>query len=200
MAISQLTTADDLIEMEDDGYRYELIAGELIRMPPAKPIHGWQGAEILMAVGTFAKPRRLGIVFDSSIGYQFGHDPDTVLEPDVSFIRTERVPPRQDWEQYFTVAPDLVVEVISPSERRGHITRKVRIYLDAGVRLLWLVDPKRRTATIHAPGRPPRLLNLADDLDGEDVLPGFRLPLRVLFDPASDTAGGHGRNGSDGGQ
>jgi len=181
MVFKSLVTAEELIRMPADDRRYELIDGELIEMSPAMPEHGWHGAELVLSIGGYAKPRGLGVVFDSSVGYKFGSDPDTVLEPDVSFFRTERVPPRKDWKTYFTIAPDIVAEVLSPPERRAHVNRKIRIHLEAGVRLLWLVRPRRRTVTVYTPDREPQVLGRDDVLIGDDVLPGFRLPLRDLF-------------------
>jgi Uma2 family endonuclease len=200
MAVRALMTAEELLRMPHDDMRYELIEGELIQMSPAMPEHGWHNAEIAFLLGTYAKPRRLGVVFDSSVGYKFGSDPDTVLEPDVSFFRTERLPPRKDWKKFFTVPPDIAVEVLSPSERRALLNKKIGIYFAAGVRLLWLVNPSRRTVTVYAPGREPRVLRIDDDLTGEDVLPGFRLPLRDLFgaDPRDDRTSATRSNGSTG--
>ncbi len=192
-----LMTADDLLRMPDDEHRYELIRGELIRMSPAMPEHGWHGAEVLLSIGGYAKPRRLGVVFDSSVGYKFEVNPDTVLEPDVSFFRMERVPPRKDWKKYFTIPPDIVVEVLSPSERRAHINEKIRIYLGVGVRLLWLIDPRRRIVTVYAPGREPLVLRHVDVLSGEDVLPGFWLPLSDLFGSSNGIDDDGGTNGAD---
>ncbi|HEY7031398.1 MAG TPA: Uma2 family endonuclease [Thermomicrobiales bacterium] len=195
MTVKTLMTADELLRMPHDDMRYELIEGELIQMSPAMPEHGWHGAELVLSIGGYAKPRRLGVVFDSRVGYKFGSNPDTVLEPDVSFFRTERLPPRKDWKTFFTVPPDIAVEILSPSERRAHVNKKIGIYLGAGVRLLWLVDPRKRVVTVYAPGRDPIVLREFDMLDGEDVLPGFRLPLGDLFGGAD---GDHGANGAGG--
>ena len=202
MTIKTLMTAEELLRMPHEDMRYELIEGELIQMSPAMPEHGWHGAEVGFALAFHAKPRRLGVVFDSSVGNKFGSDPDTVLEPDVSFFRMERLPPRKAWKTFFTVAPDIAVEVLSPSGRRAHLTKKIGIYLAAGVRLLRLVDPRRRTVTVHAPGREPPVLRRDDDLTGEDVLPGFRLLLRDLVgaDPRANGTAPSGANGATGGR
>jgi Uma2 family endonuclease len=193
MAVQRLITAEELAALDDDGYRYELIDGELIRMPPAKPVHGWHVGRVIGFLFYFNIAHRLGEVFDSSIGYRFGIAPDTVIQPDGSFIRHDRLPPRDAWEEYFTIAPDLAFEVRSPSERRALVDRKVRIYLAAGTRLLWYFDPGPRRATVYAPGRQPLVLTDAETLDGEDVLPGFRLPLGDIFGTAN---GAHRSNGA----
>lgn len=181
MATTKLMTAGDLMQIEDDGFLYELIRGELIRMSPAGGPHGWIGFEAGALIRDFARPRGLGEVFNSDTGYLFELDPDTVLAPDASFIRADRLPPLSAWDGYLTVAPDLVVEVLSPSDRRSRVAWKIEQYLAAGVRLVWFVDPRRRTVTVYAPNRDPALYGEGDELDGADVLPGFRLPVAALF-------------------
>jgi Uma2 family endonuclease len=145
MAVKQLMTVSDLLEMEDDGYRYELIDGELIRMPPAQPEHGLVASRAGSSIRVFADAERLGETFDSSIGYQLVPGDETVLEPDVSFVRTDRLP-RRPWDTYFDFAPDLLIEVRSPSERRGHLSRKLAIYLAAGVSYIGSTDRVIRRA------------------------------------------------------
>ncbi|MGH2532073.1 MAG: Uma2 family endonuclease [Thermomicrobiales bacterium] len=181
MATTKVMTADDLMQIEDGGFLYELIRGELIRMSPAGGPHGWIGFEAGALIRDFARPRGLGEVFNAETGYLFEIDPDTVLAPDASFIRTERLPPLRASGGYLTVVPDLVVEVLSPSDRRSYIDEKIRQYLAVGVKLLWSVDPRRKSVTVYAPNRDPILLTEDAELDGEDVLPGFRLPVAALF-------------------
>lgn len=155
MTVKTLMAAEELLRRPHNDLGYELIEGELIEMSAAMPEHGWHAAEKLLSIGGHANPRRLGVVFDSSVGFKFGSDPDTVLEPDASFFRTERLPPRKDWQTFFTVPPDIAVEILSPSEQWALIAKKIGIYLAAGVRLLWLLGPRKRTVTVHAPGREP---------------------------------------------
>jgi Uma2 family endonuclease len=181
MALRRLFTVDDLMEIEDDGYRYELIDGELIRMAPASPEHGLVGSRFGRYVGVFADQAGLGETFDSSIGYRLVPGRQTVLQPDVSFVRADRLPPRP-WDAYFAFPPDVALEVRSPSERRGHVTRKVRIYLAAGASYVFYADPKKRNVTVYRPGQPPLVLSEHDVLDADDVLPGFRLPVARLFE------------------
>jgi len=160
-----------------------LIAGELIQMTPAKPKHSWVGSNFGFYLRSFVGPRELGIVLESSAGYQFEEAPDTVLAPDVSFIRRDRIPAFAEWDDFFRVVPDVAMEVLSPSERKRHIDRKVRLYLANGVRLILLVDTRKRQVTVHVPGREPRVLSENDVFDGEDVIPGFRLAVAQLFAP-----------------
>lgn len=182
MVTTKLLTADDVIKLAaDSDDHFELIEGELIRMSPATPEHGWLGSRFVQEIGPFARVHNLGEVFDSSTGYFFGHDPETLLEPDVTFIRADRLPPGDAWRSFFEVAPDLVIEIISPSETRAHIQRKIDIYLAAGVRLVWFVRPRQQTVTVYAPGRELVTLGAGAELDGEDVLPGFRFAVGALF-------------------
>jgi Uma2 family endonuclease len=172
-------TADELLHMEDDDWRYDLIEGELIRMPPASGDHGFTGSELHGHIWTYVRRNQLGKVYGAETGFYISRDPDTVLGPDVAFVRADRAPARSP--RFVELAPDLAVEVRSPSERRGQIEAKVAHYLAAGVRLLWYVDPRRQTITIYRPAHEPRTLGIGDELDGEDVLPGFRLPLAEVF-------------------
>jgi Uma2 family endonuclease len=182
MVATKLYTAEDVVRLiansDDD---FELIEGELIRMPPASFEHGGLEASFVFEIGDYARAHRLGKVLGSSTGYFFGRDPDTLLEPDVTFVRADRLPPREAWRSFSDVVPDLVVEIISPSETRAHIQRKIDIYLANGVSLIWFVDPRRQSVTVYAPNRAAAVLGINDELDGEDVLPGFRLAIASLF-------------------
>ena len=185
MATTRLMTAEDVVRLQmDNDVHYELIEGELERMSPATPEHAWIETRFASRVGNHVESHSLGTVFGSSAGYFFGHEPDTLLEPDFTFIRADRVPPSADWRAFFEVVPDLVIEIISPSERRAHIDRKVAIYLTAGVRPVWFVDPWRRTVTVYAPNQEPFVLGDAQELDGRDVLPGLRFPIASIFPPS----------------
>ena len=181
MATTRLMTVEDVERLPDDGYRYDLIDGALIRLTPAAGGHGEVAFEIAWHLGGFVRPRRLGRIYAAETGFILGRNPDVVLGPDVAFVREDRIPTDYDPDHFLPVAPDLAVEVISPSERHGQITTKVRKYLQGGVRLLWLVNPRRRTATVYSPGAEPRVLTEADELDGGDVLPGCRLPIAAIF-------------------
>ncbi len=106
---------------------------------------------------------------------------DTVLAPDVAFVRAERLPPRAERRGYLPLAPGLMVEVVSPSDRAGKIQQKVGRYLDAGVRLVWTVDPSARTVAVYRPGHPPLVRHQGDTVDGADVLPDLYFPVGDLF-------------------
>lgn len=178
MATTKLWTADELEQLPDDEYQYALIKGELFRMPPPKFLHG----RIVLAVGApmfqFVAEHSLGVVSDQS-GFILERDPDTLLGPDLAFVQSARVP--VDENAYPMLALDLVVEVASPSQSGPSIEEKTALYLEAGVRLVWAVDAARRTVRVRRPDGTDRLLTANDVLDGEDVLPGFRLPIAQLF-------------------
>jgi Uma2 family endonuclease len=182
MTTTRLMTADEFFEMEtEDCYRYDLIDGEVIRMAAAGFEHGMLAAEVGRLLGNWVKPRGLGIVVGAETGFILARNPDVVLGPDAAFVRAGRLPPRGTWERFLPVAPDLAVEVISPSERRGQLEREVRRYLHGGVPLLWLLRPRRRTVQVYRADGTSTILNDADMLDGEDVLPSFRLAVTELF-------------------
>ncbi len=180
MVSTTLLTAADLLEMPDDGVRHELIRGELTGMNPTGFHHLEIGGLLSRRMGTFAEQHGLGVV-GGEAGFVFSRDPDTVLAPDIVFVRADRLPPRDERQGFLALAPDLAVEILSPSDRAIEVNEKVVIYLQAGVRLVWIIDPRRRTVTAYAADRTARVLVEGDDLDGGDVLPAFRLPLTELF-------------------
>lgn len=177
---TRLVTADDLLAMGDDVH-VELIRGVLHDMSPTRHIHGVVCARYVMALGRYAVDRG-GQVIAGEAGFVLERDPDTVLVPDVAFIRADRVPPRDRWNQFIEVVPDLMIEVLSPSNTRAEMDRKVAIYLAAGVPLIWVADPDSEQIVAHRPGAEPRIFGIDDVLDGGDVLPGFRVPVRTFFD------------------
>jgi Uma2 family endonuclease len=179
MATTAKVTADQLWEMGKD-CRCELIEGELIEMSPAGGEHGAIGWRLAAYLGPFILSRDLGEGYGSETGFRLG--PETVLAPDAAFIRAERLPPAGEDKGFLPLAPDWAVEVVSPSERPAATQHKVYLYLDAGVRLLWVIYPATRTVTVYSQEQPPRTLTVDDTLDGEDVLPGFTLPVLALFE------------------
>jgi len=181
MPTTQLLTVEDLWALGDDGHRYDLIRGDLHRMALAGGEHGQIGVMISSALLTHVRPRRLGAVFGADTGFILARSPDTLLAPDVAFVHADRLPPRDQRIGYLELAPDLAVEVISPSERPADVAQKVAIYLAAGVQMVLVVEPRQRTITVHAQGQASRVLQEGDELDGGDVLPGFRVPAAEVF-------------------
>ena len=113
-------------------------------------------------------------------GFKLQSNPDTVRAPDLAFIRADRVPARPP-DGFAEFAPDLVVEVLSPDDRPAEVRAKLADWLTAGVRLVWVVDPNRESVRVHRPGGSEAALDIDGSLDGEDVLPGFMLPLKTIF-------------------
>jgi Uma2 family endonuclease len=181
MAQTALLTADDLLCMREDD-RYELVEGVLAPMsPPPGPRHGYVAMTLGLLAGGFVRAHRLGWTFAAETGFRLRRNPDTVRAPDFAFVARGRITPEMDQSRYLDLAPDLVVEVVSPSDSARDLAAKMRDYLDAGVRLAWVLDPQTRTVTVHRAGRERRLLREADQLSGEDVLPGFTCLVADLF-------------------
>jgi len=174
---TRLLTGDDLLRLPDDGRDYELVRGELIEMPPPGGSHGDRQSCLAQLLRNFNDEAELGTVLTES-GFYLRRDPDTVRGPDVMFISKEKLDPNLEVEGYFEVVPDLVVEVISPSDRHSDVMAKVDEYLAAGVRAIWLVDSRRHAVTIY-PGA--QTLHETDTLTGGEVLPGFQTPVWRIF-------------------
>ena len=131
-------------------------------------------------LGSHVYDLRLGELFAADTGFLIERDPDTVRAPDCAFVSAERLPdPSPD--DYLPFAPDLAVETVSPSDRGPSVREKVGMWLAAGARLVWVVSPEKRMITVYRPGSEPHVLRVGDVLDGEDVMPGFRLELEELF-------------------
>lgn len=173
-------TIEELEAMPDDGYRYELIRGELIRMSPVAFDHGGVANEIAWHLTNNVRSTRGGRVM-VEVGFILSHDPRHVVAPDVAFVSTERMPPRARRRHFVDGPPDLAVEVMSPSNSVHDINERVLDYLNAGTRLVWVVEPVLQTVTVWTPDRTARLLTADDVLDGGDVLPGFTVRVGDLF-------------------
>jgi Uma2 family endonuclease len=170
-------TVQEFENLPDSPDRHELIKGELLTMPPVKHLHGRVAANLILILGLHVRANRLGDVLAES-GYHLEHDPDTVLGPDVSFVSAERVD-RTD-EHYYDGPPDLAIEVLSPSDRKGYVERKLSIYLETGTRSIWLVDPRRRTVEVISSPSDRRMLHEDDELV-DDTVPGFRVKVSEIF-------------------
>ena len=161
----------------------ELIRGKVVPLSIPKLLHGLIVAIITARLlGYFVMKGKLGKVFCNDAGIIVERDPDTVRGPDVGFISAGRSPVKDAMQQYMEVAPELCVEVVSPSDRWSEITEKVDMFLDKGVaKLVWVVDPKTRKAHVYRKGRETLIVETSGALSGEDVLPGFSLPLKDVF-------------------
>lgn len=181
MTTTQPITARQFGAIDEDG-RFDLIDGEVIRLSPSMRWHAIVAGRIAFALASYGAQTGYGESPVADGGYLVAHDPDSVLCPDASFIRTEHVTGfgegKDDW---FPFAPDIAVEVLSPSERRRHVERKVALYLAAGAAMVWIVNPRQRRFTVHEPGKPPSLLREGDTLDGGGGLPGFGVAIATIF-------------------
>jgi Uma2 family endonuclease len=183
MAITpRLMTADELLLLPDDGHRHELVRGELRTMSPTGWEHGDHTSVLDGSLGAYVRAHRLGRVVTGEVGFRLTIDPDTVRAPDVAFVRRERLPTADAAPGYFRGAPDLAVEVISPSDRYTDVDEKVGEWLGAGTRLVFVVNPRRRSLAVHRADGSVSILRMDDTLDGEDVVPGWSLAIRDLFD------------------
>jgi Uma2 family endonuclease len=166
---------------EPPGYKSELVDGEVVLMPGPGFPHGLVSAKLAYLLTQHALQHRLGMVVVES-GYVLQRKPDTVRGPDVSFVSAARVDAEGVPRVYFEGSPDLAVEVLSPDDRAIYMEDKVAQYLAKGARLVWVINPQRRTATVHVPDGPPRVIGEDDALDGGDVVPGFACALREALD------------------
>lgn len=173
------TTAEELLTLDDDG-RYELVAGEPRERVNPNFAHFKLTGRLDREVGGFVDQRGLG-AFGPELSILFATNPDTVLIPDLAFVRTERIPPEDQQTGLALLVPDLVIEVLSSSNKAVEMDEKIQIYLRAGVSLVWIVNPKRRSVTIYAADGTVRSVLPGGSLDGGDVLPGFALPVDRIF-------------------
>lgn len=174
-------TADELLRMPGGPFRRELVRGELKQMALAEAEHGRVTAETGMRLAGHVAFNRLGVVYAAGTGFQIASDPDTVRAPDAAFVRKERAAEMRRVQGYLPGAPDLAVEVISPGDTYSEVVEKAFDWLDAGSRLVVVVDPRRRNVTLYRSRDEIRVLGEGDVLDGADVVPGWRVPVSELF-------------------
>ena len=179
--LTRPNTADELLAMPDDGWRYELVKGELIRMAPTGDEHGEVTIELSTPLHLHVKRNNLGKVYAAETGFKLESDPDTVRAPDIAFVRRERLEATGRVAGYRPGAPDLVVEVLSPSDRVRQVEEKVAQWLESGARLVWVVSPKLRTITVYRSLSNIVVLTENNTLDGEDVVPGFQIRVGEIF-------------------
>ncbi len=175
-------TAEQLIVMPHEGCRHELVRGELRTASLAGWRHGAVAMRIGRLVGNHVEAHRLGTVFAAETGCVLERRPDTVRAADVAFVSSARMAAMDATTAFLPGAPDLAVEVLSPSDTGPEVREKVAVWLRSGCRMVWIVDPERRRAEVHRPDA--QFLTVREDgvLDGGQVLPGLQLPLRTLLD------------------
>jgi Uma2 family endonuclease len=181
VVVSTPMTADELLRLSPDGHRYELVEGELKVMTPASPRHGRIAMRLGSLIEQHVRQHSLGVVYAAETGFQLREDPDTVRAADAAFVAKSRIPPEGEPEGYWAIAPDLVVEVISPSDSAAAVQSKVADWLEAGCRLVWVVYPDTQTVTEYRSPTQVRMLNADQTLEGGDVLPGFACGVGEIF-------------------
>ncbi len=191
--VDRPVTADELLTWSEDpqfAWRYELVAGRLVRMPPTGVEHWDIGVPLFRALDTFTAAHNLGRVTWPDTGFRLNQpgQEDIVLSPDIAFVSAERLarlPARNTPERrrFFPMAPDLAVEIASPDQHWPEMATKAQLYVAMGVRLVWIAWPGRREVDMWRPGtaRPAATLRPGDQLDGGDVVPGFTYPVADLF-------------------
>lgn len=176
----KLLTADEFWQTYA-GRRVELVEGVPVEMAPTSDLHGEIAGLVTYYLIGYVLEHDLGSVRSAETGFLISRDPDVVRAADVAFISKEREAQIADRDKYTPFPPDLAVEVVSPSDRAGSIQEKIRDYLEAGVRLLWVIHPQTQEVVVHTPDGRAVTLGVDDTLHGGEVLPGFALPLAKLF-------------------
>lgn len=177
-----LLTADDLLRLYSEGVRGELIQGVLHETMASGEEHGEIVTNMVLILGGFVKPRRLGRLVASDVGVRLERDPDTVREPDLAFVSAEKRPLDVRNAGYLEVVPDLVVEIVSPGDRPADVVEKARMWLSFDAGLVWVVYPETRTVGVHRPDASEVMLGENDTLDGGAALPGFSCTVRDIFE------------------
>jgi Uma2 family endonuclease len=167
--------------MPDDGFRYELVKGDLIRMSPAGDEHGRVAMNLAGPLHHHVSTNKLGVVYAAETGFKLESGPDTVRAPDVAFVSNERLELTGTPRSYRECAPDLVVEVLSPGDSASEVQAKVAQWLQADARMVWVVSPKLRTITAYRSLTDIVVFSERDTIDGSSVVPGFRLPVAEVF-------------------
>ncbi len=175
-------TAGELLGLPDDGKRYELVEGELREMVPAGARHGSAAATLTVLLGQHVRAERLGIVLAAETGFIISRDPDTVRAPDISFVAQDRIPPEGPPEGYWELAPDLAVEVVSPNDTAAEVQSKVQMWLESGVRLVWIVYPDTRSVVVYESLKEISTFTAEDTLSGGGVVPGFECKVAEVFE------------------
>ena len=180
-ATTQLFTAEQLLYLPKDGFRYELVEGVLIKMSPP----GFEHGDVALTLGSLlwhhVRSHKLGKVVAAETGFKLASDPDTVLAPDAAFIRQEEIDRIGRTKKFWPGAPDLAVEVMSPGDSVRKTDEKARAWLAYGARMVWTVNPGKQTISVYRPGEDVVLLTETDALDGLDIVPGFHCNVKEIF-------------------
>jgi Uma2 family endonuclease len=180
--ILKIMTAEELECLPDDGFRYELVRGELIQMSPAGQEHGTVAFLFGFYLANYLVPRNLGRCYSADTGYKLAKSPDTVLAPDFSFIHIDRLPLITHPQAYIEIPPDLVLEVLSPTDRIVKLKQKAKAWLDFGGRVVITINPRNYETSLYRSETNVQVLSREDTLELPDIALGWSLPLRKLFE------------------
>ena len=173
---SQTTmTMEEFLENDLEGYEY--IKGELVPMAAAAIVHGEIGVNLIIPLGLYVRENKLGRLYTIETTFQLD---DRIVKPDVAFVSTERL--SEDKLKGFPVAPDLAIEIVSPTDKQYDVTEKAFAYLKSGTRLVWVIEPVAKTVMVYRSETDFTLLAYEDTLTGEDVVEGFTCPVAQLFE------------------
>jgi Uma2 family endonuclease len=183
---TKLMTAEELLQLpRGRGKRYELVKGELITRAPAGGEHGRMAMDLGYFLNDFVRKNQLGVVFAAETGFIIRRNPDTVRAPDAAFVSHQRLKKHGlPTIGYYPCAPDLVVEVLSPNDGDDEVATKTNEWFEGGARMVWVVNPKRKTVAVFTTPHDAKELTIDDTLGGDPVLPGFTLPLKEIFPSA----------------
>jgi Uma2 family endonuclease len=174
-----LVTGEELYRLPDLG-RCELVDGRIVPLSPTGRPHGRAAARLAAHILLFVESHDLGEVLTADAGIYTRRDPDTVRAPDVMFISHGRLAGCKE-EGYLDVTPEIVVEVLSPTDRKDQVAKKIEEYFSANVLRVWVLDSKRRQILVHRSKADVQQLGIGDTLTDEELLPGFRLSISELF-------------------
>ena len=179
-AKEKIWTDEEFMALSGENDRYELIDGELVNMGNSGMEHGYLGSNLTIFLGGYILTHKLGVICDSSTAFTM--KTGNKRSPDLSFVAKDRLQGIKRLPQgFFSGAPDLVVEIISPNNTFAELHSKMIEYFANGCRLAWLIHPDEQSILVYRSPRPDRLLKITDNLDGEEVIPGFSLPISDLF-------------------
>ncbi len=174
-------TAEEFASLPLEGLRSELIEGEIHTMPPTFEDHGEFTMRLSIILGRYIMDQRLGKLYAAETGFLLARNPDTVRAPDIAFIRQGRLPSTRSAPRWVPVIPDLVVEVASSRDRPVEVRQKAAMWLDVGVRMVWVVLPGERAVEVYRAGEAVMQLVESATLDGADIVPGFSTPVAAIF-------------------
>jgi Uma2 family endonuclease len=178
MVATRQVTVEEFAAMPLHGI-WELVDGEPIELSPAAGRSGWISANVVALLANHVRSGRLGWAFSAETGFVLFSDRQTVRSPDAAVVLRDRLAAPPD--SFVPLAPDLAVEVLSPSDRMADAMSKITMYLQAGVRLVWLIDPETLTVTVFRQDAAPKSIGERETLDGGDVLPGFSVQVAEIF-------------------